>query len=96
MAGNSRIEVVGVAGGAALRPARERSVAHANVLFGLLLVMLLGIGIAWLGDAPLVAVATLLVVLISAAVISVAWMRPSSGSPEHHPKIDHFLDDSSP
>jgi hypothetical protein len=102
MAGDSRVPLVGGVGGAstplgtALRPIRERSVAHANVLFGGLLFMSLGFGVALLGDSPVVAVAMLLVVLISAGVISVAWMRPASGSPEHHPKIDHYLDDSSP
>jgi len=102
MAGDTRVQLVGGVGGASaplgstVPPIRERSVAHANVLFGALLFMSLGFGVALLGDAPIVAVAMLLVVLISAGVISVAWMRPASGSPEHHPKIDHYLDDSSP
>jgi hypothetical protein len=102
MAGDRRVQFVGAVSGAsaplqpALRPIRERSVAHANVLFGTLLFMSLGFGAALLYDSPIVAVAMLLVVLISAGVISVAWMRPASGSPEHHPKIDHYLDDSSP
>jgi len=101
MAGTRRIELVGGVSGAAAplessRPSRERSVAHANVLFAILLSMSLGFGAAWLGDSPVYAFAVLLVVLISAAVLSVAWMRPPSGSPEHHPKIDHLLDDTSP
>lgn len=100
MIGSRRIQLVGGASGvsapiASSRP-RERSVAHANVLFAILLSMSLGFGAAWLGDSPVYAVAVLLVVLISAAVLSVAWMRPASGSPEHHPKIDHLLDDTSP
>jgi hypothetical protein len=102
MAGDTRVPLVGGLGGAsapvvpALHPIRERSVAHANVLFGILLFMSLGFGLALIGDSPLVAVAMLIVMLISTAVLAVAWMRPASGSPEHHPKIDHYLDDSSP
>lgn len=97
MAGTRRIELVGGAAAPleSSRP-RERSVAHANVLFAILLAMSLGFGAAWLGDSPFYAFAVLLVVLISAGVLSVAWMRPPSGSPEHHPKIDHLLDDTSP
>jgi predicted Na+-dependent transporter len=101
MAGNSRAELVGGASGISAPlnstlPRRERSVAHAIVLFAVLLCMSLGFGLALLGNSPMVAVIVLLVVLISAGVMSVAWMRPASGSPEHHPKIDHLLDDSSP
>ena len=101
MAGNSRVQLVGGVSGVSAPlgstlPPKERSVAHANVLFAILLCMSLGFGVALLGNSPIVAVAVLLVVLISAGVISVAWMRPESGSPEHHPKIDHLLDDTSP
>jgi len=101
MARTDRIEpIFGMSGAhapvAAPHPSRERSVAHATVLFAILLAMSLGFGAAWLGDSPVYAVAVLLVVLISAAVLSVAWMRPPGGSPEHHPRIDHLLDDTSP
>jgi hypothetical protein len=79
-----------------VRSRADRSLAHGTLLVGFLLAMSLGFGLALLRDSPLFALGVLLVLLISTAVIAVAWMRPGSGSVEHHPKIDHYLDDSSP
>jgi hypothetical protein len=29
-------------------------------------------------------------------VMAIAWMRPASYPPEHHPKIDRIFDDTAP
>lgn len=102
MANVSRIELVrdaGIARAVIVPPDRvytQASVGHATVLVGILLSMSLAVAIALLGDSPLGALELLLVVPVLAGVLSVAWMRPPSGSPEHHPAIDRLLDDTSP
>ena len=101
MARISRIQLADGVNGVSARmtsaPAGSpHSVAHATVLVGILLSMSLGVGIALLGDSPLFALGFLLVIPVAAGVLSVAWMRPASASPEHHPKIDRYLDDTSP
>ena len=98
---STRIHAVdGLRGAAPFRPvvrsSAERSRTHGTILIAILLTMSLGFGVALLRDSPLLALGVLLLLLISTAVIAVAWMRPGSGSVEHHPKIDHYLDDSSP
>jgi hypothetical protein len=78
------------------REASAPRVSHATVLVGLLLAMSLAVAIALLEDSPLGALEFLLVMPVVAGILSVAWMRPASGSPEHHPAIDRILDDTSP
>lgn len=78
------------------RAASAPNVSHATVLVGLLLAMSLAVAITLLEDSPLGALEFLLVTPIVAGILSVAWMRPPSGSPEHHPAIDRILDDTSP
>ena len=77
-------------------PRSARIQLHGTLLVALLLGMSLAFGVALLRDSPLLALGILLVLLIGAGIMSVAWMRPPGASPEHHPKIDHYLDDTSP
>ena len=77
-------------------PRSARTQLHGTLLVALLLGMSLAFGVALLRDSPLLALGILLVPLIGAGIMSVAWMRPPSASPEHHPKIDHYFDDTSP
>ncbi|HTQ02605.1 MAG TPA: hypothetical protein VMI54_02070 [Polyangiaceae bacterium] len=74
----------------------EHSTGRATVLVGLFLSMSLGGGVALLGESPLGALLVFLALPIMVGVLCVAWMRPPSGSPEHHPRIDRLLDDTSP
>jgi hypothetical protein len=97
----SRLELVrgGGAHTAFASAAHERtntSAGRATVLVGILLAMSLAVAIALLEDWPLGALELLLVVPILAGVLAVAWMRPASRSPEHHPNIDRLLDDTDP
>lgn len=78
------------------RSSTVRAQTHGTFVVAVLLATSLGFGVALLQDSPLFAFGMLLFFLIATGIISVAWMRPSSASPEHHPKIDHYLDDSSP
>ena len=78
------------------RSSTVRAQTHGTVLVAVLLATSLGFGVALLQGSPLFAFGMLLFLLISTGIISVAWMRPPGASPEHHPKIDHYLDDSSP
>ncbi len=96
----AQIEVRGgmhrVAAPVSAAPRSARTQLHGTLVLALLLGMSLAFGVALLEDSPLLALGILLVLLISAGIMSVAWMRPPSASPEHHPKIDHYLDDTSP
>lgn len=78
------------------RSSAVRAQTHGTVVVAVLLAASLGFGAALLQGSPLFAFGMLLFLLIATGIISVAWMRPSSASPEHHPRIDHYLDDSSP
>lgn len=98
-----RIELVDGSNGAApaaLAPIKhthlDHSTGRATVLVGLFLSMSIGAGAAFLGESPLGALLVFLALPVMVGVLCVAWMRPPSGSPEHHPKIDRFLDDTSP
>ncbi len=102
MASVSRIHLVDGTGGvsSALAPNKrthpEHSTGRATVLVGLFLSMSLGSGVALLGESPLAALLVVLALPVLVGVLCVAWMRPPSGSPEHHPRIDRLLDDTSP
>jgi hypothetical protein len=80
----------------AVAPNTAPSLVHATVLVGILLGMSLAFAVALLDDSPIAAVTLVLVVPVMTGVLSVAWMRPPSRSPEHHPAIDRLLDDTSP
>jgi len=98
-----RIELVDGSNGAApavLAPIKHTHIDHstgrATVLIGLFLSMSIGVGAAFLSESPLGAVLVFLALPVMVGVLCVAWMRPPSGSVEHHPRIDRFLDDTSP
>jgi hypothetical protein len=49
-----------------------------------------------LDGCPEVGLIALLGGWVFTALIATAWIRPASGSPEHHPRIDRLFDDTSP
>lgn len=53
-------------------------------------------GGALLDNSPEMALSALVGGWVVAALLALAWARPPSGSPEHHPRIDRLFDDTSP
>jgi hypothetical protein len=53
-------------------------------------------GIAIVAESTIIAISALLGGFVVAFVMAIAWMRPSSYPPEHHPKIDRIFDDTAP
>jgi hypothetical protein len=53
-------------------------------------------GLSLMAGSPVVAFALLLVGFVVAFVMAPAYSRPPSYPPEHHPKIDKIVDDTSP
>jgi len=46
--------------------------------------------------SALMAFIALMVGLVAAFVMAIAWMRPASYPTEHHPKVDRLFDDTAP
>lgn len=63
------------------------------VLFGLL--ALAFITALWM-ESVAFALGSLVAGLVVAFVMSTAWMRPDGHSPEHHHRVDRYVDDTSP
>jgi hypothetical protein len=70
--------------------------AHSTLLVTALGLVSLGFGGALLDGSPEIALAALLGGWIFVALIATAWIRPASGSREHHPKVDRWFDDMAP
>jgi predicted lysophospholipase L1 biosynthesis ABC-type transport system permease subunit len=69
---------------------------HSTGIVALFLVTVGLFGLAfWAGHAML-AVMVLLGGLVVAFVLGIAWMRPTSYPPEHHPKVDRIFNDTAP
>lgn len=69
---------------------------QATPLYTLLFVTVAAFGIAIVLGSTFGALAALLVGFVSMFVMAIAWMRPRSYPPEHHPKIDRIVDDTAP
>lgn len=68
----------------------------AKPLFTIIFVTVAAFGIATVLGHGFVALAALLVGLVSLFVMAIAWMRPAGSQAEHHPKIDRLFDDTGP
>lgn len=62
----------------------------------LLVLTVAAFALALMLGQPIGAFALLLVGFVVAFVMAIAWMRPPSSSPEHHPKIDRIFNDTAP
>jgi hypothetical protein len=71
-------------------------VAHSTLLVSGLGLVPLAFGGALLDGSPELGLITLLAGWVFAGLLAMAWARPASGSPEHHPKIDRLFDDTAP
>jgi len=69
---------------------------HSTGIVALFFVIIGLFVLAVVAESTLLAVAALLVGLVSAFVMAIAWMRPASYPTEHHPKIDRLFDDTAP
>jgi hypothetical protein len=47
-------------------------------------------------DSIAIALGSLISGLVVMFVMAVAYLRPEGAAPEHHPRIDHILDDTNP
>jgi hypothetical protein len=52
--------------------------------------------VAVVAESTLLAFMALMVGVVAAFVMAIAWMRPASYPTEHHPKIDRLFDDTAP
>jgi hypothetical protein len=69
---------------------------HSTAIVALFFVFLgLFVGAVIAGSA-LMAFVALIVGAVTSFVLAIAWMRPASYPPEHHPKIDRLFDDTNP
>lgn len=69
---------------------------HSNAIVALFIVIVGAFGLAIVTGSALVAFIALIVGLVTAFVIAIAWMRPASYPTEHHPKVDRIFDDTAP
>ena len=69
---------------------------HSNAIVALFFVIVGVFGLAVVTGSTLVAFIALVVGLVTAFVIAIAWMRPASYPTEHHPKVDRIFDDTAP
>ena len=69
---------------------------HSNAIVALFFVIVGVFSLAVVTGSALVAFIALLVGLVTAFVIAIAWMRPESYPTEHHPKVDRIFDDTAP
>ena len=69
---------------------------HSTGIVALFIILVAVFGIAVVANSTLVALCALLSGFVVAFVMAIAWMRPASYPPEHHPKIDRIFDDTAP
>ena len=69
---------------------------HSTAIVALFFVFIGLFVVAVVAESALMAFVALVVGAVSAFVMAVAWMRPASYPPEHHPKIDRLFDDTDP
>jgi hypothetical protein len=69
---------------------------HSTAMVALFVVTVGLFGLALWAGSTLLAVMALIGGLVVAFVLGIAWMRPTSYPPEHHPKIDRIFHDTAP
>jgi hypothetical protein len=69
---------------------------HWRALIGMVVIMVIGFVGALALDSVAMALGTLISGLVVLFVMAIAYLRPEGASPEHHPRIDHILDDTNP
>lgn len=69
---------------------------HSTAIVALFFVIVGLFVVAVVAESALLAFIALVVGLVAAFVMAIAWMRPASYPPEHHPKIDRIFDDTAP
>jgi hypothetical protein len=69
---------------------------HWRALVGIVMFMVAGFVGALAFDSIAIALGSLVSGLVVMFVMAVAYLRPEGARPEHHPRIDHILDDTNP
>jgi hypothetical protein len=69
---------------------------HWRALVGMVVFMVAGFVGALALDSIAMALGTLISGLVVMFVMAIAYLRPDASAPEHHPRIDHLLDDTNP
>jgi hypothetical protein len=69
---------------------------HWRALVGIVMLMIAAFVGALALDSIALALGTLVSGLVVMFVMAIAYLRPKGSAPEHHPRIDHILDDTNP
>jgi hypothetical protein len=69
---------------------------HWRALVGIVMVMVVGFVAALGFGSVAIALGSLISGLVVMFVMAIAYLRPAGSAPEHHPRIDHILDDTNP
>lgn len=69
---------------------------HPIALAAIVLVTATLFGVALFVSSTYLAVAAVLLGVVTAFILGIAWMRPRGYPIEHHPKMDELFDDTAP
>jgi hypothetical protein len=67
---------------------------HTTGIVALFFVIVGIFALALVAESTLMAFMALIVGLVVAFVLAIAWMRPASYPDEHHPKVDRLFNDT--
>ena len=66
---------------------------HTTGIVSLFILVVIGFEVALIAGSAALGVILLVVGLVLAFVMGIAWMRPASSPDEHHPNIDKVVND---
>jgi DMSO/TMAO reductase YedYZ heme-binding membrane subunit len=75
---------------------RDLMQRHWRALVGMVVLMIVGFVGAIAFGSIAIALGSLISGLVVMFVMAIAYLRPEGSAPEHHPRIDHILDDTNP